>query len=99
MYVYNLIIKRGDLDDAAARAMVNQQLTRRFYPAIGYTISALLDNEIVVQVRDESKRSMQVTLGDWFNEGLTDAAPYPDGTLLHYREILPSESIYNSLGG
>ena len=97
-YVYNLIIKRGDLDNQAASAMVNQQLVRRFGNEVGYIISASLDNEVVVQVRGESKRSMQGTLGEWFGEG-TDLRTFPVGTLLHYREVLPSESLYNQLGG
>jgi hypothetical protein len=110
MYPYNLIIKRGDLDEQAAVAMVNQQLTRRFGPDVGYLITAKLDNEVVVIVRCDSKRGAQSTLGDWFTEtnrtleGEGDEAAgrpsgYPEGTLLHYREILPSESIYNQLGG
>ena len=100
MYPYNLIIKRGDLDEQAAVAMVNQQLTRRFGPDVGYHISAKLDNEMVVIVRCDSKRGAQSTLGDWFTEhGSSFEAPYPVGALLHYREILPDESIYNTLGG
>ena len=105
MYIYNLIIKRGNLDEQAADAMVNQQLTRRFGPEVGYVTSARLDNEIVVQVRGESKRSMQQILGDWFNEGafssnIVRGVGYDVGTLLHYREVLRSESLYrNVLGG
>jgi hypothetical protein len=36
MYLYNLIIKRGDLDADATRAMVNRELTARFGPDVGY---------------------------------------------------------------
>ena len=102
MYVYNLLIKRGDLDEQAADAMVNQQLTRHFGPDVGYVTTAKLDNEMVVNVRGESKRSMQGILGDWFIEDdhEEDGSGWPVGSLLHYREILPSESIYrNVLGG
>jgi hypothetical protein len=110
MHAYNLIIKRGDLDNDAASAMVNRQLTDRFGPAVHYLTHALLDNEVVVIVRHESKRRLQSTLGDWFNEqqrtleGEGDEAAgrpsgYPEGTLLHYREILPDEPIMQQLGG
>jgi hypothetical protein len=103
MYSYNLIIKHDRLDHAAARAMVNQQLTRRFGPDVHYFEHAYLTHEIVVVVSNDSKRGMQTTLGDWFAEGRVVEAVtgYPDGTLLHYREILPDESthIRNRLGG
>ena len=64
MYVYNLIIKSADLDQQATGAMVNQQLTRRFGNDVGYVITAFTDNEVVVGLRGESKRSMQGTLGE-----------------------------------
>ena len=105
MYLYNLIIKRGDLDADAARAMVNRELTTRFGPDVGYHEHAFLDNEAVIIVRGESKRGLQATLGDWFTEGLPHAetddsySTFPDGTLLHYREILRDEPIYNTLLG
>jgi hypothetical protein len=44
-------------------------------------------------------------LGDWFTEGTphreTDDSysTFPDGTLLHYREILRDEPIYDKLQG
>lgn len=101
-YVYNLIIKRGDLDNEAARAMVNRELTTRFHPAIHYTISALLDNEVVVQVWSDSKRMMQVLLAEWFIEhaGLDfQHTSFPVATLLHYREITPDEPLHSQLGG
>lgn len=101
MYVYNLIIKTSGLDNEAARALVNQQLTRRFGPDVGYHTSALLTDEAVVQVRGESKRSMQGILGDWFieDEREEDGSGWPVGSLLHYREVTSDESIYNVLGG
>ena len=109
MYAYNLIVKTGDVDEQAARAMVNQQLTERFGPAVHYIVHAVLGNEIVVIVRCESKRGAQTRLGEWFTEtnrtedGEADEAagdgPYPVGTLLHYREILADEPIMKQLGG
>jgi hypothetical protein len=78
--------------------MVNQQLTQRFGPDVHYLTSAKLDNEVVVIVQHESKRTLQSTLGDWFTQRPSDA-PYPVGTLLHYRQILSDEPIYNQLGG
>ena len=99
MYKYNLIIKRGDLDEQASHAMVNQQLTRRFGNDVHYITPSILDNEVVVIVQHESKRTLQGVLGGWFGEDAGSEAPYPVGALLHYREILPSESIYTSLGG
>jgi hypothetical protein len=101
MYVYNLLIKRGDLDERAAHAMVNQQLTRRFGPDVRYITTAILDNEVVVLVRYESKRGLQTILGDWFveDEKVDEDSGWPVGSLLHYREILHTESNYNRLGG
>jgi hypothetical protein len=106
MYSYNLIIKHDRLDHAAARAMVNRELVNRFGPAVHYHEHAYLTHEIVIVVSDESKRNLQSTLGDWFGEPHRDLSrerhsAYPTGTLLHYREILPSESthIRNQLGG
>ena len=68
MYKYNLIIKRGDLDYFAARAMVNRELVKRFGPDVHYIITASLDNEVVVILSDESKRGLQSALGNWFIE-------------------------------
>jgi hypothetical protein len=101
MYMYNLIVKKGDLDEPAARAMIEHQLIARFGDSVNFTVSAVLTNEVVAQVRWESKRGIQVTLGEWFNEGrvVEMVAGYPDGTLLHYREILPSEPLFSQLGG
>ena len=100
MYQYNLIIKRGSLDEQAAHAMVNQQLTRRFGPDVHYITTAILDNEVVVIVANESKRNLQGTLGDWFVEDEHDeSGQWPVGSLLHYREVLLDEPIYNKLGG
>ena len=99
MYKYNLIIKRGDLDEQATHAMVNQQLTRRFGPDVHYLISGILDNEVVVIVANESKRNLQNTLGDWFMEDQHVDGEWPVGSLLIYREILPAEDLYKRLGG
>ena len=98
MYKYNLIIKRGSLSESDTNAMVNRELTRRFGPAVGYLTTAILDNEVVVIVRDESKRNLQTTLDQWFAE-MVGVNTFPPGTLLHYRQILSDESIYNKLGG
>jgi hypothetical protein len=103
MYAYNLIVKKGDdLDEQGARAMLNRELTERFGPAVHYITHAVLSNEIVAIVRHDSKRNLQSTLGDWFAEGRVVEAVtgYPNGTLLHYREITPDEPIAkNLLGG
>jgi hypothetical protein len=103
MFAYNLIVKKGDdQDEQAARAMLNRELTERFGPAVHYITHAVLSNEIVAIVRHESKRRLQGTLGEWFNEGrIVEATTgYPNGTLLHYREITPDEPIFrNLLGG
>ena len=99
MYAYNLLIKCGGLDDeAAVRNMVNSTLTTKFGPDVHYNITAILSNEVVVIVRDESKRNLQATLGQWFTD-TNGEAPFIIGTLLHYREITPDEPIYNQLGG
>lgn len=105
MYAYNLIVKKGDdQDEQDARAMLNRVLTDNFGPAVHYLVHAVLTNEIVAIVRHDSKRILQETLGEWFNE-TTGTEPirgigYPIGTLLHYRQILSDEPIFrNLLGG
>jgi hypothetical protein len=98
MYKYNLIIKRGSLDEPATHAMVNRELTTRFGPAVHYITTAILDNEVVVIVSDESKRNLQTTLGEWFADHAS-MRTFPVGTLLHYRQILSGEPIHNKLGG
>jgi len=98
MYKYNLIIKRGSIDEPATHAMVNRELTTRFGPAVHYITTAILDNEVVVIVSDESKRNLQTTLGQWFADHAS-MRTFPVGTLLHYRQILSGEPTYNKLGG
>ena len=56
------------------------------------------DNEVVVIVADESKRNLQTTLGQWFGDHASMNI-FPPGTLLHYRQILSDETLYNRLGG
>jgi hypothetical protein len=98
MYSYNLIVKAGKIDDMDA--LVNRVLVRHFGPAVNYHFHAKLSDEAVVIVSHESKRTIQRILGDWFCEDLPREAPFPEGCLLHYREILPNEPthISNRLG-
>jgi len=98
MYKYNLIVKRGSIDEPATHAMVNRELTTRFGPDVHYVTTAILDNEAVVIVADESKRNLQDTLGSWFAE-MVGVNTFPPGTLLHYRQITSDETLYNRLGG
>lgn len=98
MYHYNLIIKRGSLDEPSTHAMVNRELTTHFGPQVGYIVSAILDNEVVVIVRDESKRNLQSTLGDWFIRDMHTLDWVP-GTLLHYRELTEDHPYKTRLGG
>jgi hypothetical protein len=101
MYSYNLIIKHEFLDHAAARALVNRQLVRRFGPDVHYYEHAYLTHEIIIVVSNHSKWKLQSVLGDWFGEDCGNEPPYANGALLHYREILRDEPshILNKLGG
>lgn len=100
MYKYNIIIKRGRLDEPDARAMLHDQLTRRFGMGDNWTYitRAILDNEVVAIVMAESKRGLQTTLDQWFAEHI-GINTFPVGTLLHYRQITADEPITNQLGG
>jgi len=89
MYRYNLIIKTGAI--MHADALVNQQLTRRFGPDVLYVTHAMLTNEAVIIVYGHSKRTLQSVLGDWFAEDMPREAPYPEGALLHYRELVSGD--------
>lgn len=86
MYSYNLIIKAGVID--TMDAMVNRQLTRRFGPDVHYHFRSKLSNEAVVIVSHQSQRVLNKVLTDWFLEDLNREAPYPEGSLLHYSEIV-----------
>lgn len=98
MHSYNLIVKAGSIEDMDA--LVNRQLTRRFGPDVRYHFHAKLTNEAVVVVSHESKGILQDTLDVWFSEHYGFEPPFPEGALLHYREILRDEPshILNRLG-
>ena len=95
MYRWNLILKRGDIDHDAANVMAMMQVTDHFDSLTRFNVTAILDNEVVVTVYTESKRSAQGILGDWFVEDdrEEDGNGWPVGSLLHYREILSDERI------
>lgn len=93
MYSYNLIIKHERLEQAAVRAMVNRQLTRRFGDDVFYHETSMLTHEVIVVVSHESKRTLQATLGEWFAEDNDKMPPFPTGALLHYRQILSGERV------
>jgi hypothetical protein len=89
MYRYNLIIKTGAI--MHADALVNRELVKRFGPDVHYHKHAMLTNEAVIIVSHDSKRTLQSVLGDWFAEDANHEAPYPEGALLHYRELVSGD--------
>lgn len=89
--MYRLIVKASNRECAVrfTEEWLGDGVVRWAYPTQA-------EREWVVMAESTSTRDFTRTLGQWFAGDVKQRAPYPDGTLLWYKDVIVTPHWYKS---